>query len=165
LQDEIEPVITGWMGHADRAKFEGQYRPAPGIARHLVGAPVVLGLLALETALDIWQDVDKGAFHKKRRTAGNLLIELVEQECGETGIELVSPRNADQRGAHVAFRHKSAGAIVEALTKRGVIGGFRVPDIIRFGIAPLALRYVDIWDAVQHLSQVLKNGGYEHVRS
>jgi kynureninase len=44
---------------------------------------------------------------------------------------------------------------MQALIKRGVIGDFRAPDVLRFGFAPLYVGYADVWDAVQALHQVL----------
>ena len=44
-----------------------------------------------------------------------------------------------------------------ALIDRGVIGDFRAPNILRFGFAPLYIRFEDIWQAVQILSDILEH--------
>jgi kynureninase len=49
-------------------------------------------------------------------------------------------------------------AIMQALIARGVIGDFRAPDLLRFGFTPLYTRFVDAWDAVDRLRQVMTSG-------
>jgi kynureninase len=56
----------------------------------------------------------------------------------------------------VSFRHADGYAIMQALIARGVIGDFRAPDIMRFGITPLYLRFADIAAAVDVLEDVLR---------
>ena len=46
---------------------------------------------------------------------------------------------------------------MQALIERGVIGDFRAPDVLRFGLAPLYVRYVDVWDAVAVLHDVMRD--------
>ena len=53
---------------------------------------------------------------------------------------------------------------MQAVIERGVIGDFRAPDILRFGFTPLYLRYVDVWDAVEQIVQVLESGEWKQAR-
>ena len=53
---------------------------------------------------------------------------------------------------------------MQALIARGVIGDFRAPDILRFGITPLYTRFVDVWDAVDRLGAVLTTGEWREPR-
>ena len=152
LQPDLRPGLSGWMGHRSPFDFAEDYAPAAGIAPVLSGTPAVLGLTALEAALEIWRDVDIAAVRAKSVTLGDQFIALVETRCA--GFELASPRDPASRGSQVSFRHPEAAALVEALAGRRVIADFRPPDVMRFGFAPLYLRYVDIWDAVEHLAQV-----------
>jgi kynureninase len=60
------------------------------------------------------------------------------------------------RGSQVAFAHaEMAYPVMQALIARGVIGDFRAPDILRFGFTPLYVRFVDAFDAAQHLHDVI----------
>ena len=53
---------------------------------------------------------------------------------------------------------------MQALIERGVIGDFRAPDVLRFGLAPLYVRFVDVWDAVAVLRDVMRAGAWREAR-
>ncbi len=60
------------------------------------------------------------------------------------------------RGSHISLAHPEGHAIMRALTARGVIGDFRAPDILRFGLTPLYTRFEDVWRAVEILAEVME---------
>ena len=128
------------------------------------------------------------ALRGKSLALTDLFIALVEQRCAGHGLELATPRAHAQRGSQVSFtRQTGAFAIMQALIARGVIGDFRAGsgaasdtsagsgaasdfsagdaaaqlDILRFGFTPLYLGFVDVWNAVEHLAQVLQSGEWQ----
>lgn len=157
LQDKIRPVLQGWMGHAAPFAFEAEYRPADGIRRHLCGTPPVLSMSALEGALEIFDRVSLEAIRAKSAALTQTFLELVEDRAASFGFELQTPRNPSDRGSQIALRHPQGYAIVRALIDREVVGDFRAPDVLRFGFAPLYLRFVDVWDAVDRLVDVMRS--------
>ena len=96
------------------------------------------------------------ALRKKSLHLTDLLIQLIEQECSGFDLTLITPREHHHRGSHVSIRHPHGYEIVQALIARGVIGDYREPEVIRLGVTPLYLSSVDIWQAVQHLKEVLQ---------
>ena len=160
LQDEIRPALAGWMGHASPFSFEDDYRPATGIDRHLVGTPSVLSLIALEEAVDLHLEANPVEIRAKSQALTQIFIDLIDQECGDE-LELASERDPAKRGSQVSFRHSEGFPIMQALIDRGVIGDFRTPDILRFGFAPLYLRFVDVWDAVAVLADILASKDWD----
>ena len=146
------------MGHAAPFEFTPGYRPAAGISRYLCGTPAVLSLAALECGVDTVLAAEAGggmaALRAKSLALTRLFAEQVEARCPT--LRLVSPRDDAQRGSQVCFAHPEIGyPVMQALIARGVIGDFRAPDILRFGFTPLYLRFVDAWDAAEHLRAVL----------
>ncbi len=156
LQDQLASPLSGWMGHAAPFGFADAYAPAPGMTRWLAGTPPMLGLAALEAGLDIWQDVDQ---HQVATKSAALFAEMAT--IGERlGLECVSPADSAKRGSHISFRHPDAYALCQALIARGVIGDFRDPDILRFGLTPLYLGFEDVVRAGEILGDILATGAY-----
>jgi kynureninase len=161
LQDALQSPLSGWMGHAAPFAFEPAYRAAPGIKRLLAGSPPILSMLALEVAVDLWLRVDQNEARRKSMALGDLFIKQVDETCRDLGVEVVSPREAAIRGSQVSLRHKEGYRVMRALIDRGVIGDFRTPDLMRFGFAPLYTRYVDAFDAVRCLRDVLRSRAWD----
>ncbi len=53
------------------------------------------------------------------------------------------------------MHHERAKGICRALAAAGVAGGYRTPDRLRLGLAPIITRFVDGWDAMHRLRQVV----------
>ncbi|HEX3778124.1 MAG TPA: kynureninase [Pseudonocardiaceae bacterium] len=158
----MQTPLPGWHGHAQPFAMSPDYQPAPGIGQLANGTPPMLSLLAFEEALGALADVRPAALRAKSVALTSLFIELIEERCPE--LVLVSPREANQRGSQVSLHHNQAYELVAALIERGVIGDFRAPDIARFGFAPAYQRFVDVWDAVEIISNTLTSGDYQHPR-
>lgn len=153
--DAAWPTICGWMGHADVFAFSTQYAPHTGAYRHATGTPAVIANEVFACAADIWRDVPAPALWAKHEALGNLLIDLLEQECGALGVTVNTPRDYVRRGGHIGFSHDGAGPLCEALLEAGVVGSFRRPNALRFGLGALYLRYEDIWETVARLKDIL----------
>jgi kynureninase len=161
LQNAMQSPLSGWMGHASPFAFEPEYRSAPGITRQLAGSPPILSMLALEVAIDLWLRVDQQEARRKSMALGELFIQQVDETCRDLGLEVVGPRDAQRRGSQVSLRHQDGYRVMRALIDRGIIGDFRTPDLMRFGFAPLYTRYVDVFDAVRGLREVLASRAWD----
>ena len=164
FQQTLDSPLYGWMGHRNPFDFETRYRPAAGMRRFLTGTPPILALAALEEGLRTFEGVDLALLREKSEALGDLFLELAGERLGEFGVEAVSPRNASDRGSQISLRHPAAYPVMQALIARGVVGDFREPDILRFGLAPLYVRYQDIGDAVEALREVLMREEYQEPR-
>jgi kynureninase len=155
LQADARQPLYGWMGHARPFDFSTEYEPAAGISRHLSGSHVILALSTLDSALDVWDDVSMDQIRAKSLEQTDLFMDLVESRCEGMGFETITPRDRVVRGSQASFLHKNAFPIMQALISRGVIGDYREPDILRFGFTPLYTSFVEVWDAVEILSDIM----------
>jgi len=153
LQERLRTPLQGWMGHAAPFAFDDEYVPAAGIERFLAGTPPILGMAALEAGLDTFEDVTMERLWSKSVALFDIFHRLMEQDCPD--MACISPRWHEKRGSHIAFRHPHAFEICQALIAAGVIGDFRAPDVIRFGITPLYLGAEDIVQAVETCVRIL----------
>ncbi|MFN3496583.1 MAG: kynureninase, partial [Hydrogenophaga sp.] len=164
--------LAGWWGHATPFAFTPDYQPAPGIARYQCGTQPMISLAALECGVDTVLAAEAhggmAALRSKSLALTDLFIQLVKERCAGHGLGLATPEHHAQRGSQVCLtRGEGAYAIVQALIARGVIGDFRAgdggrhQDILRFGFTPLYIGFEDVWNAVEHLRQVLESGEWQ----
>ncbi len=157
--------LSGWMGHRAPFEFGSDYQPARGIDRYGVGTPSILALAALECGVDTVLAAGMEAVRAKSVQLTELFLRLVEERCADFDLKLVTPRDASYRGSQVCLAHEHAWPIMQALIARDVIGDYREstggPAILRFGFAPLYLRFVDVWDAVDALHDVLASRAWD----
>jgi kynureninase len=162
LQAEARQPITGWMGHAAPFTMARDYTAAPGMAGWASGTHQVLGLSALETALEAFDGVTAADLRVASLSLTDLFLALLDERV--PGLDVVTPRDHERRGSQVSFRHPEAYGLVQALIARGVVGDYRdegdLPGIARFGFTPLYVSHVEVYDAVEHLVAVL--AGDEH---
>ena len=161
-QDKLEQPLTGWLGHRRPFDFDDHYQPALGIEQTLCGTPSVLANAALETALNIMEQADLSALRHKSQQLGNIFIQLVTKFCPE--FEIASPTDPNQRGSQVSITHPEGYAIMQNLIARNIIGDFRAPNNMRFGFAPLYIRYADIWHTVDTLADIMATGSWQETR-
>jgi kynureninase len=151
--DRARAALSGWMGHAKPFAFDLGYAPAGGVERMRVGTPPVLAMAALEASLDIWDRVDIVEVRARSLALGDLLIAELERRCPQ--LRLVTPRAHEQRGSQVSFAFQGGYAAMQALIARGVIGDFRAPDIMRFGLTPLYIGEGEVMKAVEVIEEVI----------
>ena len=157
--DKVRPALSGWLGHEAPFAFDLDYRAGIGIERMRVGTPPVLQLAALEASLDIWDMCNIEDVRARSVELTSLFIERVEASCPE--LTLASPRDPDQRGSQVSFRHPEGYAIMQNLIARGVVGDFRAPDTLRFGFTPLYISLGDVAAAVDILAEIMSTSSWD----
>ena len=157
----LDQPLRGWHGHAEPFAFTHDYAAGPGIAKMLAGTAPQLSLIALEAALTAFDGIAMDAVRAKNAALGDLFIRLAEQELAGHGFGLASPRDSASRGSQVSLTHPEGYAIMQALIARGVVGDFRAPDILRFGLVALYVGYADVWDCISHLRQVMQAAAWD----
>ena len=154
LINDVQPALSGWLGHEAPFAFDLDYRPGMTIQRMRVGTPPILQLAALDAALDVWDGMEMEDVRNKCLALGDLFIAEVEARCPD--LTLQTPREHDQRGSQISFAFEHGYAAMQAVIAHGVIGDFRAPNTMRFGITPLYLDESDMIAAAEVIEKVMK---------
>ena len=160
-QSVFRQPLSGWWSHATPFTMQPEFEPAGGIRRALCGTQPILSLALVECGLDVFAQTDMAAIRMKSLALTDLFIELVETWCGHHPLTLATPREHKARGSQVSFAHPHGYPVMQSLIARGVIGDYREPEIMRFGFTPLYTRFVDVWDAVDILADILDGQKYD----
>ncbi|MFP3988926.1 aminotransferase class V-fold PLP-dependent enzyme [Streptomyces sp. E11-3] len=154
-QAAFDSPLPGWNSHTDPFGMRPEYAPADGAVRGRVGTPDILSMLALETALDVWDGVSIEAVRAKSLMLMDFFLECVEAYVPGGRVSSITPTAHADRGSQVALRCEGAAEVMEELIARGVVGDFRPPNVLRFGFTPLYVSFADVHRAARVLGTVL----------
>ncbi|MCX5388102.1 kynureninase [Streptomyces sp. NBC_00083] len=154
-QARFDTPLPGWNSHEDPFGMRAAYAPGEGAVRGRVGTPDILSMLALESALDVWDGVSIEAVRAKSLALTDFFLECVEAYVPAGRVTSVTPADAAERGSQVSLSCEKAGEVMRALTERGVVGDFRRPDVLRFGFTPLYVGFADARRAAAELAALL----------
>jgi kynureninase len=154
-QQQLRQPIWGWLGRTEPFEMAQGYIPGEGISAMLSGTPPVLALTAAGVGIDLAIEAGIDAIREKSTALTEYAIALIDQALAPMNATVGSPREATQRGSHVALVHPEARALSQRLIDDGVVVDFRTPDVIRLGLSPLTTRFVDVYDGIDRLRAML----------
>jgi kynureninase len=152
-QAAAQQPLSGWWGHAAPFAFDRDFRPHQGIKRFLCGTQPIVSLRGVEVALDAMAGANVAALRQKSLALTELFMARMADLLPD--LEIVTPQQTRLRGSQVAIAFDRGYPVIQAMIERGVIGDFRAPDIMRFGFAPLYVRFQDVWDAAEILADCI----------
>ncbi len=155
-QAELKQPIWGWWSRQEMFDMAQGYQPSAGMRAWLTGTPGILSLAAAEPGIAMIAAAGVPAIREKSIALTELGVRLYDEWLAPRGFGLASPRDASRRGSHITVSHPGAKALTLQLVEKGVIPDFRQPDGIRLGLAPLTTRYVDVFDGLSVLADILE---------
>jgi kynureninase len=155
LLESLRQPIWGWLGRRDPFEMGFGFVPADGVRALLSGTPPVLALTAVAEGVRLVAEAGIEAIRAKGIALAELAVSLIDSRLAELGASVASPRDPAVRGAHVALAHPDASLLCGRLLDRGIVVDFRRPDVIRLGLSPLTTRFVDVWDAIEAVRELL----------
>lgn len=159
-QAHIKQPLQGWMGHMAPFDFCPEYIAADNMLQFLCGTPPIISMAALNSALNIYENLPIESVRKKSIALSSFFQKLVSSMPELEEFTLLSPVDHEQRGSQLAYSHPYAYAICQNLIDNGVVADFRNPDILRFGFSPLFLSFENIYQSTQTLSLIVSEKSY-----
>src|SRR5690554_460123 len=154
-QATMAQPVQGWMGSADPFEMGPQYQPHDGIRRFISGTPAIVGMLAMEDMLDLIAEAGMEQLRDKSVQLTEYAITLIDELLVPLGVQLASPRSADERGSHVTIDHDSFQRVNATLWKQGIIPDFRTPNGLRLGLSPLTTSFSEVHLGVDAIRRVM----------
>jgi len=149
--------FTGWWSHNKETRFKmrDEFDQLPGAEGWQLSNPPILSMAAIRASLDVFKKAgfDKLCLKSKALTG---YFEYLINELNNTDIKIITPSNPDERGCQLSIQVKNADkSLHKKLTELGIITDWREPDVIRCAPVPLYNSFMDIYQFVERLKNVL----------
>ena len=165
ILNHLQNPIKGWFGHSKPFDFENKYKPADNINKFNAGTPSVLSLIPVNTGLDLVLEAGITNIRNKSIELGEYLIKIINIELNKFDVKITSPIESKSRGSHITIQHNEAWKICKLLIKgdknrKRIIPDFRPEKNIRLGFSPLYVSFIDLYETVIAIKDILGNKEY-----
>jgi kynureninase len=165
VQSELQVPIQGWFAQDAQFEMGPVFERSQTIRGFQIASPSLMGIRCVQVAFSMIKEAGIDAIAHKAAVGTQMMIELYDAWLAPLGIELNTSRNANERGGHISLVHPDAAQICVALrTISNVIPDYRTPNSIRLAISPLPTSYVEIWDGLDRMRDLVASGRYKEVQ-
>ena len=165
VQSELQVPIQGWFAQDAQFEMGAVFERSQTIRGFQIASPSLMGIRCVQTAFSMIKEAGIVAIAHKAAVGTQMMIELYDAWLAPLGIELNTSRNAKERGGHISLVHPDAAQICVAMrTISNVIPDYRTPNSIRLAISPLPTSYVEIWDGLERMRDLVASGRYKEVK-
>jgi kynureninase len=162
VQKELQVPIQGWFAQDAQFEMGPVFERSQTIRGFQIASPSLMGIRCVQTAFAMIKEAGIDAIAHKAAVGTQMMIELYEAWLAPLGMQLNTPRDAKERGGHISLVHPDAAQICVALrTISNVIPDYRTPNSIRLAISPLPTSYVEIWDGLDRMRDLVASGRYK----
>jgi kynureninase len=164
IQPEVLPTIQGWFANDKQFEMGPFFGVAEGIRRFQIASPSIVGIRIMQASYRMIEEAGMAAISAKAAAGSQLILDLFDAWLAPLGFTLLTPREADRRGGHITVGHPDAKKIAAAMRKfANVVPDYRTPDSIRLAMAPLPTSYVEIWDGLERMRDLVASKKYLEV--
>ncbi|TVR71041.1 MAG: kynureninase [Marinilabiliales bacterium] len=157
----LDPSLPGWFGSDKEKQFDmlTKFTPAAGAGRWQISSPGILGSSPLEGALNITLEAGIETIRQVSLRLTGYLDGLIRETIMPFHPEcrIITPREPERRGGHIAIEHPRASDLYYRLTESGIITDLRPPNIIRIAPAPLYNSFEEVYLTVERLGEILES--------
>jgi kynureninase len=165
VQSELQVPIQGWFAQDAQFEMGPVFERSQTIRGFQIASPSLMGIRCVQTAFSMIKEAGIDAIAHKAAVGTHMMIDLYDAWLAPLGIELNTSRDASERGGHISLVHPDAAQICVALrTISNVIPDFRTPNSIRLAISPLPTSYVEVWDGLARMRDLVESGRYKEVQ-
>ncbi len=161
MQAEVAPTIQGWFANDKQFEMGPFFEPAEGIRRFQIASPSIIGIRVMQAAYRMIEQAGMAAISHKAAVGSQMILDLYDAWLAPLGFSLLTPRDAGLRGGHITVGHPEAKKIAAAMRKlTNTIPDYRTPDSIRLAMAPLPTSFVEIWDGLNRMRDLVESKRY-----
>jgi kynureninase len=162
VQSELQVPIQGWFAQDAQFEMGPVFERSQTIRGFQIASPSLMGIRCVQTAFAMIKEAGIDAIAYKAAVGTQMMIDLYDAWLAPLGIELNTSRDPKERGGHISLVHPDAAQICVAMrTIANVVPDYRTPNSIRLAISPLPTSYVEVWDGLERMRDLVASGRYK----